>query len=190
MERPYIEDKLFEKIDFSENALPIGEYENCRFVNCFFSNSSLSKISFAECEFIACDLSTAKLNKTCFRDIRFKSCKLLGLHFEDCDSFLFTVDFESCLINLSSFYKMKIKKLQFKNSSLQEVDFTEADASGALFDNCDLARAKFENTVLEKADFRTSFNYSINPELNKIKKAKFSLPGVIGLLDGYDIEIE
>jgi len=85
---------------------------------------------------------------------------------------------------------MKIKKLQFKNSSLQEVDFTEADASGALFDNCDLARAKFENTVLEKANFRTAFNYSINPELNKIKKAKFSLPGVIGLLDNYDIDIE
>ena len=108
MERPYIQDKLFEKIDYTENALPVGEYENCRFVNCVFSNSNLSKISFSECEFTACDLSTAKLNKTCFRDTRFKSCKLLGLHFEDCDSFLFTVEFDSCLINLSSFYKMKL----------------------------------------------------------------------------------
>jgi hypothetical protein len=37
---------------------------------------------------------------------------------------------------------------------------------------------------------RTSFNYSINPELNRIKKAKFSMPAVVGLLDKYDIEIE
>ncbi len=189
MEKQYIEDKLFEKIDFTENTLLVGEYENCRFVNCVFSNTNLSKISFSECEFTACDLSTAKLHKTSFRDTRFKSCKLLGLHFEDCATILFTVDFDNSLINLSSFYKMKIKKLQFKNSSLQEVDFTEADLSGAIFDNCDLARAKFENTILEKVDFRTAFNYSINPEINKVKKAKFSLPSVIGLLDKYGIEI-
>jgi len=47
----------------------------------------------------------------------------------------------------------------------------------------------FENTILEKVDFSTSFNYSIDPEMNKIKKAKFSLPEVIGLLNKYDIEI-
>ncbi|HUZ61183.1 MAG TPA: hypothetical protein VMU83_20575 [Hanamia sp.] len=29
-------------------------------------------------------------------------------------------------------------------------------------------------TNLEKADFRSAFNYSIDPELNEIKKAKFS----------------
>jgi hypothetical protein len=43
---------------------------------------------------------------------------------------------------------------------------------------------------LEKADFRTSYNYSINPEVNRIKKAKFSTAGIAGLLCKYDIEIE
>jgi len=52
-----------------------------------------------------------------------------------------------------------------------------------------LTGAMFESTNLEKADFRSSFHYSINPEINKIKKAKFSLPAVIGLLDKYQIEI-
>ena len=46
--------------------------------------------------------------------------------------------------------------------------------------NCDFTRATFENTNIEKADFRTSFNYSMDPEINRIKKAKFSLPNVIG----------
>ena len=85
---------------------------------------------------------------------------------------------------------MKIKKTVFKTSSLHEVDFAEADLSNSLFDNCDLAHAIFENTNLEKSDFRSSFNYSINPEINKIKKAKFSLNGIAGLLEKYDIDIE
>jgi hypothetical protein len=53
-----------------------------------------------------------------------------------------------------------------------------------------LTRARFERTVLEKVDFRTSYNYSIDPELNRIKNAKFSIVGIIGLLDKYDIEVE
>jgi hypothetical protein len=53
-----------------------------------------------------------------------------------------------------------------------------------------LSGATFENTNLEKADFRTSFNYSIDPEINRIKKAKFALPEVLGLLNKYDLVIE
>ena len=85
---------------------------------------------------------------------------------------------------------MKLKKARFKNSNLSEVDFTEADLTNSLFDNCDLSGARFEKTILEKADLRTSRNYSIDPELNKIKKAKFSIQSIAGLLDKYDIEIE
>jgi fluoroquinolone resistance protein len=47
----------------------------------------------------------------------------------------------------------------------------------------------FDRTNLEKADFRSAGNYSIDPTTNKIKKARFSLDGVAGLLDKYDIEI-
>jgi fluoroquinolone resistance protein len=103
---------------------------------------------------------------------------------------LFSAAFDNCTLNHSSFFKMNLKKMQFKNSTLHEVDFTESDLSNAVFNNCDLLTAKFENTILEKADFCTSFNYSINPEINRIKKAKFSLPAAVGLLDKYDIEIE
>ncbi|HWY33074.1 MAG TPA: pentapeptide repeat-containing protein, partial [Nitrosopumilaceae archaeon] len=88
------------------------------------------------------------------------------------------------------FYKTKLKKTAFKNSTIQEADFSECDLTNAIFENCDLTGATFVNTNLEKADFRTSFNYSIDPELNRIKKAKFSLHGIVGLLDKYDIEIE
>jgi len=84
---------------------------------------------------------------------------------------------------------MKIKKTIFRDTKLEEVDFTECDLPGSVFENCDLARATFDHTILEKADFTTSFNYSLDPEINRIKKARFSLPDVIGLLHKYDIEI-
>jgi fluoroquinolone resistance protein len=72
---------------------------------------------------------------------------------------------------------------------LTEADFSESDLTAAVFDHCDLARATFDHTVLEKADFRTAVNYSIDPEKNKIKKARFSMAGIAGLLDKYDIDI-
>jgi hypothetical protein len=49
--------------------------------------------------------------------------------------------------------------------------------------------ATFENTILEKADLRTAYNYSIDPTMNKIKKAMFSKAGISGLLDRLDIDI-
>jgi fluoroquinolone resistance protein len=94
------------------------------------------------------------------------------------------------MLNHSTFYGTKIKKTIFRNSQLNETDFTECDLSGSIFDNCDLTRAIFQHSIIEKADFRTSYNFSIDPEVNKIKKAKFSLNEIAGLLDKYDIEIE
>jgi len=46
------------------------------------------------------------------------------------------------------------------------------------------------NENLTLVDFTTSYNYSIDPGINKIYKAKFSFPGVMGLLDKYDIIVK
>ncbi len=190
MEQQYFEDKTFDKINYTDKPLPKGEYENCTFVNCDFYNSSFTSINFIECEFVGCNLSMVKLDMAILRDVKFVDCKMLGLKFETCNDFGFSVRFNNCTLNHSSFYSWKIKKTIFKNSHLIEVDFTNCDLSNAVFDNCDLSNAIFENTTLEKADFRTSFNYSLNPEINRIKKAKFSLTGIAGLLSKYDIEID
>src|SRR5690606_41192376 len=72
--------------------------------------------------------------------------------FRSCSELLFSVDFDNCLLNLSSFYKRNLKKTKFTNCSLHEVDFTEANLALAVFENCDLAGAVFEHTNLEKAD--------------------------------------
>lgn len=188
--RVYIEEKIFEKNNFETSGVPIGDYEGCRFNNCNFSSADLGRIHFIDCVFNSCNISVAKLHDASFRNVMFLNCKLFGLIFQDTNNFLFAAGFDGCILNNCSFYKMNLKKIGFKNCVLNEIDFSEADLSHAVFENCDLLKSVFENTILEKADLRTSYNYSINPEINKIKKAKFSLPAAIGLLDKYDIILE
>ena len=190
MDPTLVEDKTFDKIDFSLNPFFKGEYESCTFNNCDFSNIDLSDSSFIECSFITCNLSLAKLINTAFRNAVFKDCKMLGLRFENCNKFGFAVSLDNCILNHSSFYQTSLKKIIIKNSKLEEVDFTDCDLSNSVFENCDLTRAVFSNTKLEKADLQTSYNFSIDPEINRIKKAKFSLLGLSGLLEKYDIEID
>jgi fluoroquinolone resistance protein len=190
MQTVYTEDKIFDKNDFTKLPLSKGEYENCTFKHCNFTENDLSDFKFMDCEFIGCNLSLAKMHRAALQGIKFKDCKMLGLRFDTCADFNLSFSFDNCTLNHSSFYKIKIKKTVFKNSQLQETDFTECDVTGSLFDNCDLTNATFAFTILEKADLRTSYNYSIDPEKNRVKKARFSLQGVTGLLDKYDIEIE
>ena len=185
MSKVYIESKIFKGI----TELKFGEYFECKFENSNFANIDLSEFEFLECEFINCDLSMAKLQDTSLKDVKFINCKLQGVDFQYCNPFLFSVGFDDSILKLTSFYKLNLKKTKFKNCNIQEADFAEANLSQALFDNCDLSAAIFENTNLEKADFSTSFNYSFDAELNNIKKAKFSVPEVVGLLSKYDIKV-
>lgn len=119
-----------------------------------------------------------------------KNPKCSGCNFDDCNPFGMSFGFYGCYLNNSVFYKTNIKKTLFKDSKLIEVDFAEFDLSGSVFNLCDLSGAVFDNTNLEKADFRTSFNYSIDPSKNRLKKAKFSLSEIHGLLYQFDIEID
>ena len=190
MSRKYIEDKTFEKVDFTTEKLPGSGFDNCTFLNCNFSDADLSEKNFTECTFRDCNLSMAKLVKTTLNDVQFKDCKMIGLNFQQCSEFLFTVQFNHSVLNISTFTGMKVKKTKFVGCTLHEVDFSEADLSGSIFDNCDLTRAIFESTILEKTDFRTSYNFSIDPAINKMKKARFSMQGLPGLLEKFDLQID
>ncbi|WP_085537327.1 pentapeptide repeat-containing protein [Massilibacteroides vaginae] len=186
----YIHDEIFEREDFTLTALEKGEYESCAFNGCNFAEYNLSGFNFINCAFTDCNLSLAKLDKTAFQDVVFTGCKMLGLQFDMCNEFSLSFSFNNCLLNHSVFYKRKIKKTSFLNSQLREVDFTEADLSNSVFDNCDLLGATFEFTNLEKADLRTAYNFTLDPEGNRIKKAAFSLSGLPGLLNKYELNID
>ncbi len=190
MERAYFEDEVFDNKQHESFMLASGEYEQCTFNNLDLAGSDLSGSRFINCTFNACNLGNAGINKTALIDVAFNGCKLVGLHFDTCNDFLFTPRFEHCILDYASFHKLMLKKAVFSHCSMLEVDFEDADLSGLVLDNCNLAGAVFVNTSLEKTDFTTAYNYSIDPEKNKIKKARFSVNGITGLLDKYDIVIE
>ncbi len=182
----FILDTVFHKGDLLTRA----EYENCVFNGCDFAEGNLSAFVFIDCTFSGCNLSLADISQTAFRDVKFQDSKLLGLRFDTCNAFGLSFSFDGCQLNHSSFYRMKLKRTVFRNCQLQEVDFVETDLTGAAFDECSLARATFDRTVLEQADFRKAYDYAIDPDNNRIKKARFSIRGVPGLLEKYGIVIE
>jgi fluoroquinolone resistance protein len=185
-----IQDQTFNKETLLESPLIKGVYENCLFNNLDLSNLNFSDYRFVDCTFSGCNLSLTKLNKTGMQDIKFIGCKMLGLHFDAVNEFGLGVGFENCMLNHSSFYNRKLKKTVFKGCAMQECDFTLSDLTGVQFDECDLLDATFDNTILEKADFRTAYNYTLDPERNRIKKARFSMNGLAGLLQKYGIQID
>lgn len=185
-----IADQLYEKIDFKAQPLSKGEYEYCTFTGCDFSGTDMGNCRFIECTFSGCNLSMVKLTDTALRDVAFKDCKMLGLRFDTCNKFALAFTLENCTLNHSSFYKLKMIKAVIRNCQMHDMDLTECDLTSAVLDKCDLQQAIFDGTILEKADMRTAYNYSIDPERNKIKKAKFSLSGIAGLLDKYGITID
>jgi len=189
MQNSYSEDEYFLSVDFNKHPVANGEYDNCTFENCNFRDFNLSDFNFEECIFKNCELSNAKIANTAFKTVLFENCKLIGLQFNECNSFLLAFKFIDCQLNLSSFYRLKLENTIFKDCSLPEVDFSETDLSESTFSNCNFLGAMFGNTNLEKTDFSSSSDFLIDPENNRIKGAKFTLTGLPGLLNKYQIKV-
>ena len=184
------ERKEFQDVDFSGQTLQNIEYYRCTFERCTFNKADLSNSAFEECTFKACDFTMTVISNTGFRDVVFSECKLMGLDFAISSKFMFSFRFDRCYMNYCVFFGRNLKNTNFSGSTLKEVDFTEANLTAAIFTNADLTLTKFSNTNLEKADFRGAVNFSIEPEFNKVKKAKFSLLQLEGLLYKYQLDID
>ncbi len=186
----YFDCEEYSKIDFTKTTIKKGEYDNCIFSNCNFENVHVSNIQFVECEFIDCNFSNTIIKDFAFKDVNFVNCKMIGVKFNEVNSFLLKISFKDCQLSFSSSYKLKTPFTRFKNCNLVEVDFTETIANNCIFDKIDLKRAIFESTNLYKSDFRTAFNFDLNPQNNYLKNAMFSRNSIDGLLLNHKIIIE
>lgn len=174
---------------FRPEELMYNEFENCIFRDCDFSACDFLAVVFVECTFYSCNFNAARINYVCFRTAIFIDTDFTGVNFSMCNPLVFEVHFESCTLDFSKFYNLKMKRTTFKDCRLIAVDFMNADLTEAVFSNCDLYRAVFDKTTLIKADFMTAYNFAIHPEKNKLKKALFSRMNLKGLLDTYEIQV-
>ena len=186
----YILNTEFKGVVYSENGISYKEYENCIFIDCDFTQCIFLAASFIDCKFVNCNFNGAKINHTSLRTVYFNKCKISNVNFAMIDKFIFEIHFKDCILDFSKFYALKLKGTTFTNTSLVAVDFMAADLSEVEFENCDLYRSEFDKANVSKTNFKTSYNYTINPESTKIKKAIFSLEGVKGLLYKYDIIVK
>lgn len=183
------ENKDFKNIDYSGKTLRNREFYNCEFIACDFTKSDLRGNIFEDCTFQNCNFSMTEIEGAGFRDSTFIGCKIIGIDFSRCNKFAFSFKFEHCIMDYCTFFGTKLKNTHFIKCSLKEVDFSESDLSSAVFESTDLTGAIFSNTILEKADFRSATNFAIDPDINKLKKAKFYASQLEGLLHKYQLNI-
>jgi fluoroquinolone resistance protein len=82
---------------------------------------------------------------------------------------------------------LKLGGIQIKDCIALDVDFRQADLSEADFAGTDLSQSLFGDTNLSQADLSRACNYDIDPGLNVLRQARFSLPEALSLLHSMDI---
>lgn len=186
----YLLDIEYDGITFSDQEVNFKEFENCTFTHCNFSQCAFMAVTFIDCTFNDCIFNNTKVNHVAFRTVFFNLCQIKDVNFAMVDKLIFEIHFTNCILDFSKFYGLKMKRTSFTNCSLIAVDFMATDLTEVVFDTCDLYRAEFGKAIANKTDFRTSTNYTIDPEKTKLKKAAFSLNGLKGLLSKHDIIVE
>jgi fluoroquinolone resistance protein len=183
------DNKTFEGIDYKHKRVSDREFQSCMFIKCDLSNSIFSNNKFLDCVFDGCNLSMMNLPGSILNNVEFKNCKILGLNFSECHNLLFTVMFDGCILDYASFMSKKMLNTRFVKTSLKETTFSLANLAGSMFDQCELSGTVFNRTDLSSVNFATSYNYTIDPEINNIHKATFSADGLPGLLAKHQLKI-
>lgn len=190
MSSDYILDSEFRDVHFLEADIKFKEFENCTFHNCDFTQCVFLSVAFVDCNFFDCNFNNTKINHVSLRGVQFTKCDFTSVNFAMTDQVIYNFNFKDCLLDYAKFYALKLKKMEFINCSMVSVDFMGSDLTEAFFDNCNLRRAVFIDTIANKADFYTSYDFTIDPEKNKLKKAVFSTDNISGLLTKYDLVIK
>lgn len=185
----YIIEREFNADTFGENELIYRDFERCSFYDCDFSDANFLGVAFIDCSFYGCNFANAKINYVGLRDVHFANCNFTNVNFAMCDTLLFKFSFTGCILDYSKFYTLKMPNTVFTDCSIIAADFMAADITAVLFDNCNLHKSVFIDTIANKADFSNSYNFTIDPEKNKLKKAIFSTENLKGLLYRHDLVI-
>ncbi|RZJ71107.1 pentapeptide repeat-containing protein [Flavobacterium sp.] len=185
----YIKNQSYQTI-FETESLLYSDFENCVFNRCDFTACDFTGVAFIDCIFNDCNFASAKINYVGFRGAHFHRCDFPEVNFAMVDPLLFDISFTDCNLDYTKFYTLKLQRTVFTNCSIVASDFMASDLTEAIFDACDLHKTTFVDTVCLKTDFFSSYNYTIDPERNKLKKAIFSKDGLVGLLGKYGITVK
>ncbi len=181
-------DREFDSINLKKVLISQSEFQRCHFNRCDLSQSVFTECRFDECTFQACDFSLVKFKDVYLRNSNFVGSKLVGIDWTGVSKTL-SVDFKDCVLNLSNFSTMNLKKSKIVNCIAHEVSFAESNLTECDCNLTDFAGSVFSKTNLTKADFSDARNCAIDVRANTITKMKLSLPEALSLLETLDIII-
>jgi fluoroquinolone resistance protein len=181
--------KKFSGLSLVGEDISARRFEECEFKACSFVDCRFDRCKFLECSFNECILSAIVPMNCYFLEVKFSECKAIGIDWTKSQK-LEGLAFTGCQINYSNFKLLKLPKIKILKCEAKEVYFNEADLSGGVFKYTDFEKSLFFKTDLTGADFTAARNYSIDVKNNFIKKARFSLPEALSLLNSLDIVID
>ncbi|MFO0746687.1 MAG: pentapeptide repeat-containing protein [Myxococcota bacterium] len=167
-----------------------AEYEATTFRDCDLTGADLGKKRFVDCVFEASNLSTVEWRGAALHGVRFRECKLLGADLTRVRTTFLALTFEACKLDYANFGGLELVKTLFDHCSLVDASFVGTNLSGAVFSDCDVSGALFRQTNLSGADLRGADGLVLDPEQNRIRKAKLSLHGLPGLLTKYELDVD
>lgn len=179
----------FSKLSLEDVSVQLKIFEECEFNGCHFISCKFKKCKFINCAFNDCIISDMVPFNCRFNEVKFTGCKVIGVDWTKAEE-LRAPGFNNSQINYSNFRMLKIPKTKIIACEAKEVDFAEADLSQGDFQRTDFEKSIFFKTNLSQADFRGAKNYFIDVKNNVIKKARFSLPEAMALLQSLDIVID
>ncbi len=158
-----------------------GGYERCRFEKCTFTEAQLVDARFTDCEFVGCELSALGLRGTSFTHVRFVDCRAMGVDWTAAAQLTFSVSFERCRMDNSTFGRQRLRGLTVVECSLRGADFSGCDLSNARFTKSDLRGALVRHATLKGADFADAVGFAFD-RTNKAGKTKVNLETALQLL--------
>jgi uncharacterized protein YjbI with pentapeptide repeats len=177
-------------LDAAALAAEPVDHEAICFRDCDFRGADFGTRRFVDCVFEDTNLTEVRWRGATLNGVAFKGAKLLGADLAQLRTAFLSLSFEDTRMDYANLGGLGLAKTRFVGCSLVDVGFVNADLSGAVFVRCDLSGAVFRGTNLSGADLRGAEGFVIDPEANKIQKAKVSVHGLAGFLTRYKLEVD
>lgn len=189
----YYEGQHFQDICWEGELIQNQEFVECRFDGCVLERCKFSGCRFTDCVFSQCRVAELSFEDTILLDCGFEACHLVGINWSLLlgGGFMFPItSFQNCHLKYNYFTDMNFRKFDFSQNEIVASMFGDCVLTESSFQGCELDRTEFFRCDLTRADFRQATGYQIDLETNQLKKAKFSCPEAIRLLDGLGIVVE
>lgn len=187
------EEQTFKDIQSDSEAWRDLNFSDCLFENCNFMEPSLNNVSFHECRFENCTVINPQLEFSSLRNAEIAGCNLIGINWSalSTNKYALLIDkMSDSLLKYNNFIDLQLPKFSFASSEILNSNFEGCNLKGANFRGCSLEGTQFIDNDLRASNFTDASGYIIDLESNQLKKASFSLPEALHLLDSLEIKLK